>query len=342
MGFLKTKNRALMGLVVAFLLQRVEAAAGRYNWERLTIKEGLSSDLVYSLAVVGDTVWFGTYGGGAVQYEKPKKAFKVFTTKGEDLAKFDDGDTLVWKNLPRYNEVTAIAVDGETLWFGTDFYGKGGGGFSHYDPKTRKWTLYNTEQGLVYKKVLSLALDGEYLWVGTKRGVSRFDKKRKVFKNFRVVGNYVNSILPTLDAVWFATNTGITRLDKKTSRMIHYTAKEGLPEEEVKALAAVGSEIWAGLSSGGLARFGPPFNRWQTFSSEDPLARMPVNYILGTKDRAYVCRDGGVSVYDMATKKWSSITAKEGLVSETVFAAALDGDGVWFGTDGGAYKLVLR
>ena len=334
-------KKTLTILALLFLLL-AEASAGKYVWKRITTKDGLSSDLVYSVAVLGDTVWFGTYGGGAVRYEKSRNTFKIFTTKGENLAKFDDGSSLVWKNLPRYMEITAIAVDGNTLWFGTDFYGKGGGGFSHYDPSTGKWTLYNTENGLIYKKVLSLAVDGDYLWVGTKRGVSRFDKRKQSFKNLRLGGNYINSILPTPDSVWFATNDGIIRLDKGTYKTTNYTGGNRLPEEEAKALALVGQEIWAGFSDGALARFNPSDKSWHVFNSEDPLGRMPVNSILATKDKVYVAKDGGVSIYDIKIKKWSAITAREGLESQTVFSIALDTDGVWFGTDSGAYKMILR
>lgn len=314
----------------------------QFKFHQLNTKNGLSSDYVYAVAVKDKTVWFGTYGGGVSRYDKSTQAWKIYTTKGENLAKHDDGDTLVWKNLPRYMEITSITVDGDLIWFGSDFYGKGGGGISSFDIKNGKWTLYNTGHGLVYKKVISLASDGKYLWVGTQRGISRLDKEAKKFAIFRVSGNYINCILPLHDSVWFATNAGISRMLKATGKITNYGARDGLPDSEAKSIVAIEKELWAGFSNGILARFDLASNKWQVFTSNDTLSTMPVHSILHSNGRIYVNRDGGISVYEIAEKKWFSLTEKDGLEATSVFSSFPDNDGIWFGTDRGAYKLILK
>jgi ligand-binding sensor domain-containing protein len=67
-----------------------------------------------------------------------------------------------------------------------------------------------------------------------------------------------------------------------------------------------------------------------------------IQSIHATHDRVYVCRDNGVSIYDSSTGQWESITAADGLLSDTVIAAAEDQDGIWFGTDKGVSKLILK
>jgi hypothetical protein len=52
--------------------------------------------------------------------------------------------------------------------------------------------------------------------------------------------------------------------------------------------------------------------------------------------KALVCRDNGVSVFGIAQGRWDSLTKGDGLLSSTVFCAAEDKDGIWFGTDQGA------
>ena len=39
------------------------------TFRQVTPKEGLSSEMVYAIAIQGDEIWFGTYGGGATLYE---------------------------------------------------------------------------------------------------------------------------------------------------------------------------------------------------------------------------------------------------------------------------------
>jgi ligand-binding sensor domain-containing protein len=63
--------------------------------------------------------------------------------------------------------------------------------------------------------------------------------------------------------------------------------------------------------------------------------------IMVTGEKAFICRDNGVSVCDLATGQWESLTASDGLLSNNVFCAAEDGNSIWFGTDKGASRLML-
>jgi len=59
------------------------------------------------------------------------------------------------------------------------------------------------------------------------------------------------------------------------------------------------------------------------------------------KEKLFICRDNGVSLYDPSTGQWESLTVSDGLLSNTVFCAAEDKNGIWFGTDKGASRLIL-
>ena len=66
-----------------------------------------------------------------------KKICKAYTTKGEPMDKVDDGDSIKWQNLLPYNHVSVILPDADRIWFGTYFYGFGGGGISYYHPQKK-------------------------------------------------------------------------------------------------------------------------------------------------------------------------------------------------------------
>ncbi len=314
-----------------------------FSVQQLTAKEGLSSEMIFAIAVQGEEVWFGTYAGGTTLYDRAKNAFKVYTTKGEPPEK-DDGVAIKWKNHPAYNDVTIILPDKDRLWFGTYFYGFGGGGISYYNPKRKNpWRPFNTNNG-VAKKIVSLALDGDHLWVGSERGISILDKKTEKWKAFYAVqdglsGNFVNALLVQGDVLWAGTNGGMTRLLKTRNQWKSYGEKEGLADLEIKALTRVGDKIWAGSVRGDLYEYDAAADRWKKIESTDPLKSGGIHSFAVIQGKVFVCRDNGVSVYGIAQDQWDSLTTADGLPSNSVFCAAEDKDGIWFGTDQGAARI---
>jgi ligand-binding sensor domain-containing protein len=317
------------------------------SFQHFTQKDGLTSEMVYAVAVKGDEVWFGTYGGGTSLYLKSKKTWKAYTTKGEPQDKADDGNSIHWKNLLAYNHVSVILPDEDRIWFGTYFYGFGGGGISYYDPQKKPpWKRFNTHNGKA-KKVVSLAVDGDQLWIGSEKGLSLLDKKSEQWRTFYstqhgLSGNFVNALLIDSDVLWAGTNGGITRFHRIQKTWKSYGTNEGLIELEIKSLAKVGEKIWAGSIQGTLLEYDSEADRWKKIESSDPLDNGGIYAMLVTKDRTFVCRDNGVSVYDLATGQSDAITASDGLLSSTVFSAAEDKNDIWFGTDKGVSKLFLN
>jgi len=313
------------------------------SFHQVTAKDGLSSEMVSAIAVRGEEVWFGMYAGGTTLYDRSQNVFKAYTTKGEPQEK-DDGVSIKWKNNLAYNHVSVILPDKDRLWFGTYFYGFGGGGISYYDPKKKNpWRLFTTNKGLA-KKIVSLAVDGDILWVGSEKGLSGLDKKTEKWKSFYsakdgLAGNFVNALLVQSNFLWAGTNAGISRLDKPQHAWKTYAQKEGLIDLEIKSLARVGEKIWAGSTKGTLYEYDPASDRWKKIEPTDPLKNGGINSLAVIQGKVFVCRDNGVSVYGISQGEWDSIMGADGLLSNTVFCAAEDKDGVWFGTDQGASRL---
>jgi ligand-binding sensor domain-containing protein len=316
------------------------------SFQQFTPKEGLSSEMVNTIAIEGEGTWFGTYAGGATYYDKSKKVYKAYTTKGEPMDKVDDGKSINWKNLLSYNHVSVIVPDVDCLWFGTYFYGFGGGGISYYCPqKNPQWKRFNTNDGRA-KKVVSMAVDGEWVWVGSEKGLSLLDKKIEGWKVFYstqdgLSGNFVNSILNQSDSLWMGTNAGISHFHKAKKTWKTYSQKEGLTETEIKSLVSIGRKMWAGGIGGTLFEYDAVSDRWKRIESTDSLKSGGIHSIAVTKEKVFICRDNGVSVYDLPTGQWESLTLSDGLLSNTVFCAAEDKNSIWFGTDKGASRLIM-
>jgi len=316
------------------------------SFQHVTQKDGLSSEMVYAIAVQGNEVWFGTYAGGATLYDKGSNTWKAYTTKGEPMEQRDDGDSINWKNLLSYNHVSVILPDDKGLWFGTYFYGFGGGGISYYARQgSPQWKKFNTNDGRA-KKVISMALEGEFLWVGSEKGLNLFDKRKESWRDFYSLqdglsGNFVNTLLVEPDCLWVGTNGGISRFQKDKKTWRNYSQQEGLTEEEIRSLVKVGARIWAGGTGGSLFEYDRGSDSWKRIETMDPCKAGGIHSITVTQGKVLVCRDNGVSLYDMSKGSWESLTASDGLLSNVVFCAAGDKDSIWFGTDKGVSRLML-
>jgi ligand-binding sensor domain-containing protein len=316
------------------------------SFQQLTPKDGLSGEMVFAIAIQGEELWFGTYGGGATLYDKSRKVYKAYTTKGEPMDLVDKGVSINWQNLLPYNHVSVILADVDRIWFGTYFYGFGGGGISYYNPrKNPSWKRFTTNDGRA-KKVNSMALDGDWVWVGSEKGLSLLDKKMEGWKRFYSMedglsGNFVNSLLVQPNLLWAATNGGISRFDKVKKTWKTYSQKEGLTETEIKSLVTVGHKVWAGGIGGTLFEYDPIADRWRRIEPTDPLRNGGIQSITVTKEKLFVSRDNGVSIYDLPTGQWESLTVSDGLLSNSVFCATEDRNSIWFGTDKGASRLIV-
>ncbi len=344
-------NKKILTIILVTILTAFNSSEGvplkrPLIFQQFTPKEGLSSEMVYAIAVQGDDVWFGTYAGGATFYNRSKKVVKAYTTKGEPMDQVDDGVSINWKNLLPYNHVTVILPDLDRIWFGTHFYGFKGGGISYYQPHRQpQWKVFNTNNGRA-KKIVSMALDGETLWVGSEKGLNVLDKKSETWRQFFSIqeglsGNFINTILVQSESLWIGTNGGISRLLKGRKGFKNYSQREGVGETDIRSLIKVKNRIWAGESGGGLLEYEPQEDRWTRIESKDPLKNGGINSMAVIKGRIFICRENGVSVFDLQTKRWDSFTTSDGLLSNMVLCATEDRDGVWFGTDRGASKLIL-
>ena len=137
------------------------------------------------------------------------------------------------------------------------------------------------------------------------------------------------------------TNGGISRLHKGKKTWKTYSQKEGLTETEIKSLVSAGQKIWAGGIGGTLFQYDPASDRWNKIEPTDSLKSGGIHSIAVTKEKVFVCRDNGVSIYDLPTGQWESLTVSDGLLSNSVFCAGDDKNSIWFGTDKGVSRLIL-
>ena len=183
-------------------------SAGRFE-TYTQLNSGLPNDVVYGVAVEGDSVWVATAAGGG----------RMNTRTGE-WSYFNERTT------PMY-EIWTYGVNATPSKV---YYAVWGGGVLEYDVKSGRWKDYNDpdgetelvlykDQGLIHEITTSVsyAEKDQILWVATYFGASRYDGRN--WRNFLqkdsgLPSNFINQVKATDGShAWFSTDKGLAYFD---------------------------------------------------------------------------------------------------------------------------------
>ncbi|MFQ5631409.1 MAG: hypothetical protein ACE5I1_21765, partial [bacterium] len=117
--------------IVFFPAQFLFAQEGQ--WKTYTVNDGLAHNDVRAIAVAGDFVWFGTFGGGLSRFRKSGGDWQTYEAANSDILS---------------NFIQTVALDGDELWIGTDQ------GLNRFRPATNEWQSWDS-----LKCVLSIDVD---------------------------------------------------------------------------------------------------------------------------------------------------------------------------------------
>lgn len=195
-----------------------------------------------------DVMWIGTLSGLNIYDYQNDNFVRIDELKGlaiQDI--FEDSEGLIWVSTyfrgvynfdPRksewtnfsrevgkegtlpYNKVTSVFEDSaKRLWIATQ-----GGGFSLLDREEKRFTTYNTTNGMPNDVVYQIVEDDEAnLWLSTNAGLVKFNPETKVFKKYTVDNglrtnqfNYKSSYKTADGTIYFGSINGFTRFNPST------------------------------------------------------------------------------------------------------------------------------
>ena len=323
----------------------------------LTEADGLSDDVILSLATDDDGIWFGTEKGGVNHWVRGK--ITSITTK----------DGLL------HNRIWSLRVDRDrNVWIGTD-----GGGLNRWSRGSLD--AFNMKNGLSNDYVWALWEDREgSLWIGTNGGgLNRL--KNGVFVSLTtregLPSDFVWSVLRTRDGgFWVGTeDAGVTRIRNRSMTTYRFPesaladakvmfessdgilwiggqqgldrwengriVSSGFRELEGRTINALAEDkegaLWAGTNGTGLVRIHD--GKVQEFSRADGLTGDIVSALLPAPDASlWIGTLGGVS--HLSGGRFTSITTGKGLPNDYVTALLQTPDGtIWTATRGGLARI---
>lgn len=311
---------------------RYSIGACRYSggsWTRYSqATPGLPSDYVTDLRTDGDgRVWMSFAGyngalGGAAVYDQG--TWLIFKKQYGDPLLADD--------------VASVGVAGESVWFGYS-------NLSSLTQYANNWARFTTSHTGGSGAVSSIFIDQAETYIGRASGIAFHNGATWISHGIPNLTTPISQ-MARLNNLWIGTRgNGIFEYDG--SSFIPHTTVEGLASDDVRDLVVDRQfRLWA-ATAGGLALRTNGY--WLNFTSANsPLTTNDLTAIrAGSDGRLWIGTNGeGVWVLDPNAEAgmegappspaWTQMTSAQGLISDTVYALAVEPNGaVWVGGPGG-------
>ncbi len=330
------------------------------SWAVRTRKDGLVSKVITTIAVEPEYVWVGT-----------DREINPDPHGWEDDPRFSKGgvsryhrDTDSWNNYKKSdglidNEIATIAVDENSVWFGTQDEG-----VSQYNQVDQAFIKTFTKTDLLKSNMIScIRADGFQVWFGTANaGVHRFIKPVNTWVNYTkadgLASNHVSWIATQGNDVWFASKEdGVSRFDKVTGEWTLYQQADFLADNDVRDITRdAAGNLWMATISG-ISIYNPATNSWEIISKEDGL---PTPYVTridvasqvpesGQRDvieissggmtsaQIWIGTDRGLGTRSYSGGEWAFYSPPKSTTNGEAFLTAVDaaGDMLWLGTSSG-------
>ena len=245
--------------------------------ERLPCREIENKTILAALYQSPSLWWIATEGWGLYRYDASKKEVCRYSPDSRDYLSS--------------NYVRSLALDSRNrLWVGTFT------SLNIYDTQTGTFQSYTHDPAdpasLSQTSIRCIFKDGQDgMWLGTFFGgvnyyhplKNRFQHLCRLPKANSLTSNVISCITESRDRqVWVGTNGGVNVYDPQTETFRHYTVREGLKSNDVKAIALdeVHRMAYIGTHAGGLSILHVKSGKIETIIQSRPQREIKSIYTL--------------------------------------------------------------
>ena len=289
--------------------ENIETHGGHWHQHGRKKKGSLSDNVVSSIVVDEQYVWIGTRDG-VNRFDKIALQWDQYKTE---------------HGLPA-NNVTSVSSDGDSIWVGTN---SGIGKYPRTADDLNAWITYTSgteiqpsavskefAESLVTDQIWCITASKKHVWVGTRRGVSRYDIGRDIWRTITeedgLASNEVSCIAIDGDNVWFGSDRGVTLYNEKTDVWAAYTPEDGLASNKVTTIGVDGTEVWIGTYNAGISRFDQLTDTWTTYTRDDGLAHNGILSMVIGRNYVWFGTYRGLSRFDKRAGTWTTFTESYG------------------------------
>ena len=248
---------------------------------RITMDDGLPSQVVTAVAFDDQFVWFAT-NKGVARYRKLDRTIRVYTEK--------DG-------LPSKVVNDALTV-GRQVWFATRE------GIAYYSPDVDGLRGFGPADGLAGGDVAELYQVADDLWCRTDVGLSRFRILPRVFNNFSLALMKAQQVrVFTIDGttVWVGTDNGLYTLDTSDDSLLLFPQQSALKSRNITGVEVDPSYVYI-TTDQEIAQFNRLTRSIRFFTITDNLTRQEgaIGTVLNGNLWTVMFADGPAQVFSVS------------------------------------------
>jgi len=266
--------------------------------------------------------WIGTYGGGV----------NILV---------DDFFTFYVNDVPGISKnVLSICYNNKIKWMGVE---NGIIEINSYSEK--KWTFYNSKQGLPFDYMSSVYIDYDgTLWAGTnKNGLYYKTTKSNKFVKYKIsedqLENSINFIDGYGDNLWVATKNGLISINSKTKEIKRYNTANGLPHNNINHITIdLQGRVWVATNSNDICSIENGSITKYRISAGNQIIEVASITIDKNGDKWIASYGNGV--FQFNEKKIVNYSIEEGLKSNYCYSITSDENGtIWVGHRAGLSRI---
>jgi ligand-binding sensor domain-containing protein len=235
------------------------------------------------------------------------------------------------------DNISAIAVDKDYVWFGTY-----NAGVSKYSKTNQAFTSTYTKRDLLSSdKISDIAVDGINIWFGTaEAGVQRYIKPVNTWTIYThsdgLASDNISCIAIWENEIWFgARESGVSKYDKKIGNFTTFVEAVALPDNNVMDLEfdLKHSKLWAATAKG-LGMYDLKRKEWSHYGKENGLPSDYITTLNSGSETLYIGTAQGLGLLDEKSLRWKPCL-KEKFITDLEVADNF----IWTGTSKGLFRV---
>jgi ligand-binding sensor domain-containing protein len=243
-------------------------------------------------------------------------------------------------------DVRCMAWDDDGMWIGGYEMPDIPGGITKWDMETETWQYHEAPLiGNLYSHNVNTIIPGgdKAVWFGTDLGLSRFDRKKRVWRTWDdadgLWSDNVTALTLSDQDLWIGTDAGINRM-KLPSLAVSQVRHKSLIHRHIYFLEMDGNDVWAGTDEG-IYRYQASTGKWIYVPCYEGMLVHEVTALSVTEQDIWFGTNDGIAVLDKASQTWDGYLKDHHFNAQDFFYTILaDDQNVWVGTNNGVLKFV--
>jgi ligand-binding sensor domain-containing protein len=243
-----------------------------------------------------------------------------------------------------YNEdVKALLLDGDNLWFGGRSSYSQDFGITRYNRKEERWDYFEsrTLKELSNKDVTCMEKDSRYIWIGGTNGLLRYDKRNDRFKSYDSFKGLWNNEITALKSdeglLWIGTSWGLNYYLPKRDSLVR--VKDGqLKGARIYSIEADSYFVWIGTDRGAF-QLNKSSGEWTPFNIPEGNLNYWVKSVYKNKDELWFGTTDAVIGVNLKTGERKIYLSPATYPGTEVTKIVCDDENLWVGTILGVWRL---